>query len=589
MNQSFEQTKQQTPKQDTNLRTNTNSNISNSTNNNNNNHFSSSSSSTNSSGSNPNSSPVSNNGIEQNMNNSSNGLPQRPKTLGRNFFSEEKRNSIIKELECIGCKEKVYPNSEDGYELIEFLGEGTEGKVWKAVCKPLKTYVAIKIINLIKTDTVLIKDVIKEARLMNQNNHVNLIHYHTSFLDKDNSLWLVMDYLAGGSLADIVKYKYPNGLPEALSITVLKSILKALVYLHHNHKIHRDLKSDNILIGEDGEIELSDFGVCAELERKSITARKTIVGTPCWMAPEIISEKGYNEKIDIWSLGITAIELVRGKPPGSDLTPNKIFMNLLFGTPPSLQEDTEHGYVTLLYKDFVEKCLQRDPEKRPSASKLLDHKLFKHAKKSLEVTNELCMDLDSYKDSYNNNNNGTEHATDVSPIRGQSPPPHPLHSSHDSSGISSAGSQTSNGNPKSPIKRSPSDSRLSKSQAVPGTMLSEVNMPRASSHPVNLNDLENNHLNQRHHSQPQTGINSGQTSPTTPPNSGSKSPEKERKKSSHGIFSHIRRHSIAKLFSSPSNSHKPKSPESHSEHHHFHFPFSKHHHHHSNDEHVETN
>ncbi|KAK5582832.1 hypothetical protein RB653_004420 [Dictyostelium firmibasis] len=503
--------------------------------------------------------------------------------------SNERRESIIRELQQIKTATD-YPSSANQYNLIEPIGEGTEGRVFKAYCIPLKENVAIKVVELDKMDPQFVKDVIKEVKVMNGNNHPNLIHYHTSFLE-NNQLWLVMDYLGGGSLADIMKFKYPDGIPEVLAVTVLKSLLKGLEYLHSHQRIHRDLKSDNILIGEDGAIELADFGVSAMFEKNTCCTRKTIVGTPCWMAPEIISERGYNQGVDIWSFGITAIELIKGKPPGYDLPPSKVFMNLLFGNSPSLQEEEDKGVCSHLYKDMVDKCLQKEPSKRPNASKLLEHKVFKQAKKNNYIVSHLLHGLTPCEDRYRES---MSPALSNTPSPDNSRPSSPEHYNH--------GNLVNAPLPK--IVKPSSLNKSSSSLELKNKNLSNpdlVNMPRAASHPVELNTLELNastgsnsgNLSQssdqhhktskkKHSPSGSIGDSHGSISPPL-----STSPEKERKK---GFFNHFRRHSIAKLFGSPKEGdhhHHHHKSDDHEQHHHFHLPW-KHHHHSPSNNHVET-
>ncbi|KAN0006713.1 hypothetical protein ACTFIU_004904 [Dictyostelium citrinum] len=510
-------------------------------------------------------------------------------------ISNERRESIIRELQQIKSISD-YPSAANQYNLIEPIGEGTEGRVFKAFCIPLKENVAIKVVELDKMDSQFVKDVIKEVKVMNGNNHPNLIHYHTSFLE-NNQLWLVMDYLGGGSLADIMKFKYPDGIPEVLAVTVLKSLLKGLEYLHSHQRIHRDLKSDNILIGEDGAIELADFGVSAMFEKNTCCSRKTIVGTPCWMAPEIISERGYNQGVDIWSFGITAIELIKGKPPGYDLPPSKVFMNLLFGNSPSLQEEEDKGICSHLYKDLVDKCLQKEPSKRPNATKLLEHKVFKQAKKNNYIVSHLLHGLTPCEDRFRES---MSPASSNTPSPDSSRPSSPEHYNH---GNVINGPSQKNVKPSSLNKSSSSLELKNKNLSNPDL----VNMPRAASHPVELNALELNastgssgsggplsQSSDLHHHHHKTATPKKKHSPSgsisdsngsiSPPLS--TSPEKERKK---GFFNHFRRHSIAKLFGSPKEGdhHHHHKSESDHEHHHFHFPW-KHHHHSPSNNHVET-
>ncbi|EGG25249.1 putative protein serine/threonine kinase [Cavenderia fasciculata] len=510
---------------------------------------------------------TSSNNQPSSLNDSAQSAPDLCSSCG---FTSQKRNSIIKELEMLELHHigKEYPNTPDAYHLLEAVGEGTEGLVWKAKCLPYETFVAVKIVDLEKATQECVEDVIREAKVMNGNNHPNLVQYHTSFLH-ESSLWIVMEYLGAGSLADIIKDKFPNGLPEVLAVSVLKSSLRGLQYLHSHHRIHRDFKSDNILIGNKGEIELADFGVTAVLEKNQWNHRKTIVGTPCWMAPEIITEKGYNEFVDIWSFGITAIELIRGKPPNCELPPNKVFMNLLFYPSPSLHEEVEKGIVSQNYKDMVDMCLQKDPTKRPSATKLLDKKVFKIAKKPDYIVHHLINGLAPCEERFRKSHGYI------------SPPCSPANTSPPSSRSSS---------PDPALVSTPKNRRLSlekpqlkKSSSDFGLKESDVKMPRASSHPSQLSDLENKDKVKLHNVVP-TAHTSSNTPPT--PSGGI---HKEHRRSS--IFSHFRRHSLGKIFSTSPKNHKdntspplPSSPPEGetspggSSHHHFHFPsFMRHH------------
>ncbi|CAL0310163.1 unnamed protein product [Lupinus luteus] len=266
------------------------------------------------------------------------------------------------------------------FTSLELIGQGSFGDVYKGFDKELNKEVAIKVIDLEESEDE-IDDIQKEISVLSQCRSQYITEYYGSYLNQ-TKLWIIMEYMAGGSVADLLQSGPP--LDEMSIACILRDLLHAIDYLHTEGKIHRDIKAANILLNENGDVKVADFGVSAQLSR-TISRRKTFVGTPFWMAPEVIqNSEGYNEKADIWSLGITVIEMAKGEPPLADLHPMRVLFIIPRENPPQLDE-----HFSRPLKEFVSLCLKKVPAERPSAKELLKHRFIRNARKSPKLSERI--------------------------------------------------------------------------------------------------------------------------------------------------------------------------------------------------------
>ncbi|KAM7401562.1 hypothetical protein PAMP_016869 [Pampus punctatissimus] len=261
---------------------------------------------------------------------------------------------------------------EEVFDVLEKLGEGSYGCVFKAHYKETGEIVAIKQVP-VESD---LQEIIKEISIMQQCNSPHVVRYYGSYF-KNSDLWIVMEYCGAGSVSDIIRMRNKTLMEEEIA-AIVQSTLKGLEYLHFMRKIHRDIKAGNILLNTEGQAKLADFGVAGQLT-DTMAKRNTVIGTPFWMAPEVIQEIGYNCVADIWSLGITAIEMAEGKPPYADIHPMRAIFMIPQNPPPTFRNP---DLWSPTFKDFVSQCLVKKPENRATATQLLQHPFIKSTKPS---------------------------------------------------------------------------------------------------------------------------------------------------------------------------------------------------------------
>ncbi|KAF8388201.1 hypothetical protein HHK36_026867 [Tetracentron sinense] len=289
-----------------------------------------------------------------------------------------------------------YPLDPNSYKILDEIGTGVSAIVYKAICLPMNsTIVAIKAIDLDQSKADL-DSVRRETKAMSLLSHQNILKAHCSFT-VERRLWVVMPFMSAGSLQSIISSSFPDGFSEPCIAFVLRETLNALLYLHNQGHLHRDIKAGNILVDADGSVKLGDFGVSASIYESNLSQGTSysslssslmlndVTGTPYWMAPEVIhSHTGYGFKADIWSFGITALELAHGRPPLSHLPPSKsLIMRITNRFRLSDYERNKKGKnkkFSKAFREVVSSCLTQDPSKRPTAEKLLKHPFFRYCK-----------------------------------------------------------------------------------------------------------------------------------------------------------------------------------------------------------------
>jgi serine/threonine protein kinase len=264
------------------------------------------------------------------------------------------------------------------YSNFEKIGEGAAGEVFVATHDETGEDCAIKKIVLANQNIQLLTT---EILIMKTSSHENIVKYFDCFLVDDEELWVAMEYMGGGCLTDVLDiYDFLQMTEEQIAYCC-KETLKGLRYFHASHRIHRDIKSDNLLLGTDGTVKIADFGYAAQLTQER-TKRATIVGTPYWMAPELIKGDNYDAKVDIWSLGIMTMEMIEGEPPYMELPPLRALFFITTKGIPGLKNPEKYSNELIT---FLNNCLAVDPTQRLDAATLLEHDFIKKACKPSEM------------------------------------------------------------------------------------------------------------------------------------------------------------------------------------------------------------
>eukprot|EP01083_Nonionella_stella_P118641 354250_1 len=261
------------------------------------------------------------------------------------------------------------------YTKTKVIGRGTYGTVYKGLDNESGETVAIKVIDLDSTEDD-INDIMKEIIALRECDSKYVTQYFHSF-NIGPELWIVMEYLGGGSIHDFLDAKHKIGIDEQHISIVVREVVMGLSYIHSLMKIHRDIKAANILLTSNGEVKLADFGVVGQLT-ETMDKRMTLIGSPYWMAPEVVMGGGYDQSADVWSLGVTAIEMAMGAPPYSSLPPYPAMLKITQQDPPNVPESK----FSVEFRDFIRQCLIKDVEKRPRINELLKHSFVQKAGKT---------------------------------------------------------------------------------------------------------------------------------------------------------------------------------------------------------------
>lgn len=291
---------------------------------------------------------------------------------------------------------KVYDDIDEVYPVRNVIGSGSSGTVYVTGTKDEKNgggVIALKVMEIYQlgdpeSESGIDNEkeaVLNEIALMKLCQECNqILHFYEAFSlsgMEERQLWIAMEYMPGGTLAQLLTACAPTGFSDQITAYILRETLLALAFLHKNHRIHRDLKCDNMLLSLDGAVKLADFGFCAQLT-KEIKKRRSVCGTPYYMSPECVEGQEYDMSADIWSFGILGLECAEGQPPNKDVPPFRAMFLITTTPPPTLKQPSAHSP---LLAEFLALCLQKDSAQRATAKKLLEHPFLKLACKKEEL------------------------------------------------------------------------------------------------------------------------------------------------------------------------------------------------------------
>lgn len=291
---------------------------------------------------------------------------------------------------------------EEVFQILEKLGQGTYGSVYKVLNKRTGKIVAAKILS-IQSDLDSLK---KEIQMLKDCDSQYIVGYHGAYF-KNNSVWIIVEFCDSGSVLDLIRVT-ERCLNEEQIASIVEMVLKGLIFLHEHKKIHRDIKAGNILLNHDGYAKIADFGVSAQL-LNSFSKKTSRIGTPYWMSPEVIARNEYNFSTDIWSLGITCIEMAEGEPPYADIKPLRALMLIVNNPPRGLTKPEKWSDE---YNSFVKSCLILDPDKRPTAKILIHHPFIIKYSRGTSLVAELVSnsleDIAKYWKALDDSNNSED-------------------------------------------------------------------------------------------------------------------------------------------------------------------------------------